>query len=59
MTYIRHLRPRAALAEAVVQGATLRFRPVMMTATVALLALIPSCSPRGPGSEVQRPWPSW
>jgi cobalt-zinc-cadmium resistance protein CzcA len=43
------------VAQAVVQGATLRFRPVMMTATVALLALIPFLFATGPGSEVQRP----
>ena len=48
----RQLRP---LAEAVVKGATLRFRPVMMTATVALLALVPFLFATGPGSEVQRP----
>jgi Cu/Ag efflux pump CusA len=27
--------------QAVIEGATLRFRPVMMTATVAMLGLIP------------------
>jgi cobalt-zinc-cadmium resistance protein CzcA len=39
----------------VVEGATLRFRPVMMTATVAMLGLIPFLFSSGPGSEVQRP----
>ena len=56
VTYIRHLRAEGMpLAQAVVQGATQRFRPVMMTATVALLALIPFLFATGPGSEVQRP----
>jgi len=41
--------------DAVVEGATLRFRPVMMTATVAMLGLIPFLFSSGPGSEVQRP----
>jgi cobalt-zinc-cadmium resistance protein CzcA len=40
---------------AVVEGAKLRFRPVMMTATVAMLGLIPFLFATGPGSEVQRP----
>ncbi|WP_031496778.1 efflux RND transporter permease subunit [Bryobacter aggregatus] len=41
--------------EAIVQGATSRFRPVMMTATVAALGLVPFLFATGPGSEVQRP----
>jgi cobalt-zinc-cadmium resistance protein CzcA len=36
-------------------GCIERFRPVMMTATVALLGLIPFLFATGPGSEVQRP----
>lgn len=32
-----------------------RFRPVMMTATVAMLGLIPFLFATGPGSEVQKP----
>ncbi len=56
VSYIRKLRDEGKpQREAVVQGATLRFRPVMMTATVALLALIPFLFSTGPGSEVQRP----
>ncbi|MDD3352694.1 CusA/CzcA family heavy metal efflux RND transporter [Zoogloea sp.] len=56
VSYIRSLRTEGIpQAQAVVQGATLRFRPVMMTATVALLALIPFLFATGPGSEVQRP----
>jgi cobalt-zinc-cadmium resistance protein CzcA len=41
--------------EAVNEGAQSRFRPVMMTATVAMLGLIPFLFASGPGSEVQRP----
>ncbi|MCA0185807.1 MAG: CusA/CzcA family heavy metal efflux RND transporter [Proteobacteria bacterium] len=56
VSYIRSLRTEGMpVAQAVVQGAVLRFRPVMMTATVALLALIPFLFATGPGSEVQRP----
>jgi cobalt-zinc-cadmium resistance protein CzcA len=56
VTQIRRLRDDGmALAEAIVEGATHRFRPVMMTATVAMLGLIPFLFATGPGSEVQRP----
>jgi len=41
--------------EAILAGCTHRFRPVMMTAMVALLALIPMLFSNGPGSEVTRP----
>ena len=37
------------------QGTRLRFRPVMMTATVAALGLVPFLFSHGPGSEIQRP----
>jgi len=53
---IRKLREDGApVDEAVTSGATMRFRPVMMTATVAMLGLIPFLFATGPGSEVQRP----
>ena len=41
--------------EAVIKGCTLRLRPVLMTALVALLGLIPLAFAHGIGSEVQRP----
>ncbi|MGA6826228.1 efflux RND transporter permease subunit [Nitrospira sp. NS4] len=44
-----------ALDEAVVSGALLRLRPVLMTALVALLGLVPLAFAHGIGSEVQRP----
>jgi len=53
---IRNLREEGrSVAQAVREGAALRFRPVMMTATVALLGLIPFLFSTGPGAEVQRP----
>ncbi|MDB5797243.1 MAG: heavy metal efflux pump, cobalt-zinc-cadmium [Paucimonas sp.] len=56
VSYIRSLRQQGkSVREAVQQGAILRFRPVMMTATVAMLGLIPFLFSDGPGSEVQRP----
>lgn len=56
VSYIRTLRDSGlSLHEAVVQGATQRFRPVMMTATIAMLGLVPFLFSSGPGSEVQRP----
>ncbi len=56
VSYIRDLRVQGmSVAEAVIEGAKMRFRPVMMTATVAALALIPFLFATGPGSEVQRP----
>ncbi len=53
---IRRLREDGfSIAEAVREGCVQRFRPVMMTATVALLGLVPFLFATGPGSEVQRP----
>jgi cobalt-zinc-cadmium resistance protein CzcA len=53
---IRALRQEGApRAAAIVDGATMRFRPVMMTATVAALGLVPFLFASGPGAEVQRP----
>ncbi|ULA65316.1 MAG: Cation efflux system protein CzcA [Nitrospira sp.] len=45
----------ASLDEAVTSGALLRLRPVLMTALVALLGLVPLAFAHGIGSEVQRP----
>ncbi len=53
---IRRLREEGmTVAQAVREGCIQRFRPVMMTATVALLGLVPFLFASGPGSEVQRP----
>lgn len=56
VSYIRHLRDEGKTQlEAILQGCQQRFRPVMMTATVAMLGLVPFLFATGPGSEIQRP----
>lgn len=56
ISFIRKLREDGmSVAEAVRRGCEQRFRPVLMTATVALLGLLPFLFATGPGSEVQRP----
>lgn len=56
VSYIRKLREEGlSQEEAIREGTRLRFRPVMMTATVAALGLVPFLFATGPGSEIQRP----
>jgi heavy metal efflux system protein len=56
VSYIRQQRDSGMSSiQAIVEGCTHRFRPVIMTASVALLALIPMLFSSGPGSEVTRP----
>ena len=56
VTCIRRLREEGlSVMDAVREGCMQRFRPVMMTATVALLGLVPFLFASGPGSEVQKP----
>jgi len=56
ITCIRSLRHEGrSIREAVIEGAQMRLRPVLMTATVAMLGLVPFLFATGPGSEVQRP----
>lgn len=56
VTQIRNLREAGVpVAEATARGALQRFRPVMMTATIAALGLVPFLFSTGPGSEVQKP----
>lgn len=56
ISYIRQLRDEGVdVKAAIIQGCEQRFRPVLMTATVAMLGLIPFLFATGPGSEVQRP----
>lgn len=56
VSYIRSLRDDGrSQIDAIVEGCKQRFRPVMMTATVAMLALVPFLFATGPGSEIQRP----
>ncbi len=56
ISYIRKLRDEGvSVKDAVIRGCEQRFRPVLMTATVAMLGLVPFLFATGPGSEVQRP----
>lgn len=56
ISYINNLRKEGMeLLQAVIQGAKDRFRPVLMTATVAVLGLLPASLTTGIGSDVQRP----
>ncbi|MFW5398025.1 MAG: cobalt-zinc-cadmium resistance protein CzcA [Candidatus Accumulibacter regalis] len=44
-----------SIRDAVRQGAALRLRPVLMTASVAILGLVPMLLSQGVGAETQRP----
>jgi len=56
ISYINKLRQEGkSLYDAIFLGCELRLRPVLMTATVAILGLIPLLFATGPGSEVQKP----
>jgi cobalt-zinc-cadmium resistance protein CzcA len=56
VTYINQLRQTGVgTTEAIVMGATLRLRPVLLTALTTVLGLMPLLLSRGMGSEVQRP----
>jgi len=52
---IRRVRERhSTLAEAVIAGAAERFRPVLLTATVASIGMLPAALATGVGTDVQR-----
>ena len=56
VSHINGIRKKGVpLGEAVVDGASHRLRPVLMTATVAVLGLLPASLATGVGSDVQRP----
>jgi cobalt-zinc-cadmium resistance protein CzcA len=55
MSFIRQLRDKFSLHDAIVEGATQRLRPILMTALVASFGFIPMAFNVGTGSEVQRP----
>ena len=56
VTYIMQLENRGVpTEEAVVRGAEIRMRPVLMTALVATVGLLPKILTHGTGAEVQRP----
>ncbi len=43
------------IKDAVIKGTIKRFRPVLMTATIAAFGLLPLLFASGPGSEIQKP----
>ena len=56
VSYFNELRREGMKIElAVIEGAVLRLRPVLITASVAALGLIPMLFAQGPGSEIQKP----
>ncbi|MFT5844073.1 MAG: cobalt-zinc-cadmium resistance protein CzcA, partial [Pseudohongiellaceae bacterium] len=56
LTFIRRLHQEGNdLRSAIIEGATSRLRPVLMTALVASLGFVPMALNTGIGSEVQRP----
>ncbi|BCO31274.1 cytochrome-c peroxidase [Thiohalobacter sp. COW1] len=56
VSFINELREKGlSVAEAVRRGCELRLRPVLMTASVAILGLIPMLLSTGVGAETQRP----
>jgi len=56
VSFLNEQRERGlTIREAVVQGTALRLRPVLMTASVAILGLVPMLLSSGVGAETQRP----
>ena len=56
ISYIRDMRDQGEpLATAVHEGAERRLRPVLMTASITAIGLVPVLFATGPGSEIQRP----
>lgn len=56
VTFLNEQRERGmSVREAVRQGAALRLRPVLMTASIAIFGLVPMLLSSGVGAETQRP----
>jgi cobalt-zinc-cadmium resistance protein CzcA len=56
MSHFNYLASRGmALAQVVREGALRRLRPVMMTASICAMGLVPLLLATGPGSEIQKP----
>ena len=56
VSFLNELRESGlSIREAVTRGTELRLRPVLMTASVAILGLVPMLLSRGVGAETQRP----
>jgi cobalt-zinc-cadmium resistance protein CzcA len=57
ISYVNEMRRNGTnLAEAIREGAILRLRPIMMTALVAALGLLPAALATGVGTDTQRPF---
>jgi heavy metal efflux system protein len=57
ISYVNELRLNGTnLTEAIREGAILRLRPIMMTALVAALGLLPAALATGVGTDTQRPF---
>ncbi len=57
ISYVNELRRGGTgIAEAIREGAILRLRPIMMTALVAALGLLPAAIATGVGTDSQRPF---
>jgi cobalt-zinc-cadmium resistance protein CzcA len=55
VSYFNELIKTMPLEEAVMEGASRRMRPVIMTALIAAFGLVPMLFATGPGSEIQKP----
>ncbi|MDH4945226.1 CusA/CzcA family heavy metal efflux RND transporter [Sulfurimonas sp. C5] len=55
VSYFNELAQTMNIKDVVIQGAKRRLRPVLMTATIAALSLVPMLFATGPGSEIQKP----
>jgi cobalt-zinc-cadmium resistance protein CzcA len=57
VSHINMLRQerKMRLRQAIVSGATIQFRPILLMMSVALIGLIPAARAQGIGSDIQRP----
>ncbi|SPD46733.1 efflux RND transporter permease subunit [Cupriavidus neocaledonicus] len=53
---MQRIREGSRVAQAIVEGAAIRLRPILMTALMAGLGLLPAALSHGIGSETQRPF---
>ena len=57
ISYVNELRRNGgSIAQSIREGAILRLRPIMMTALVAALGLLPAAMATGVGTDSQRPF---
>ena len=55
ISYFNELALTLPVKDVVIEGAKRRLRPVLMTASIAALSLVPMLYATGPGSEIQKP----